>query len=181
MRNLLADFRYALRGLVAHPAFSITAILTLDNDLEANNVESMPQLMSRKLRAPRFQLLLLLTFSATALALAAIGTYGLFAYAVSRRMRELGIRMALGAEQRQILGSVIGDALRLAGFGVLLGGVSSILLVRVMHGMIAGVSPFDPLSIVGSAVLLVMVAALACLGPALRASRVDPIVTLAAE
>jgi len=151
------------------------------NDLEANNVQSMPQLMSRRLRAPRFQLLLLLTFSATALALAAIGTYGLFAYAVSRRTRELGIRMALGAEQRQILGSVIGDALRLAGFGVLLGAVSSILLVRVMHGMIAGVSPFDPLSIVGSALLLVAVAAIACLGPALRASRVDPIVTLAAE
>ena len=153
----------------------------IDTDLEPNNIEPLSAALTRKLRTPRFQLLLLLTFSGVALALAAIGTYGLFAYAVSRRTRELGIRMALGAEQRQILASIVSDALRLSLAGVLLGSLGSVLLVRAMHGMIAGVSPADPLSIGGSALLLLGVAVVACLGPALRASRVDPAVTLAAE
>jgi putative ABC transport system permease protein len=153
----------------------------IDRDLDAKSLQSMPQLMQRELRTPRFHTLLLLTFSAAALALAAIGTYGLFAYAVSRRTRELGIRIALGAQPRQILAAVMGDALKLAALGVIVGAGCALVLVRTMHGMIVGVSPFDPLSIAGSALLLLAVAAVASLGPARHASGVDPAVTLSAE
>lgn len=153
----------------------------VDRDLEAGSVRPMSTLMAGELRAPRFQLLLLVTFGGTALVLAAIGTYGLLAYTVSRRMRELGIRIALGAEQRQVLGAVLGDALRLAVAGVLIGSCASMVLARAMHGMVAGVSTFDPLSLAASVLLLLAIAVAACLGPAFRAARVDPVVTLAAE
>jgi ABC-type antimicrobial peptide transport system permease subunit len=141
----------------------------------------MQGLASRRLRTPRFHALLILTFSATALLLAAIGTYGLFAYLISRRTRELGIRIALGAERALIVRSVLADGLRLAIFGVAIGTVSSILLVQGARSLIAGVSTFDPASLFGGAAILLVVATAACLAPALRASRVDPAVTLAAE
>jgi ABC-type antimicrobial peptide transport system permease subunit len=141
----------------------------------------MNELVQRELRAPRFQMLLLFAFGGAALALAAIGTYGLFAYMISRRRRELGIRIALGAERFQIVGAVLRDALRLAGLGVLVGAAGSAVLVRALHSMIVGVSPFDPVSMAGSVVLLVIVAVAACLGPARRASAVDPALTLSTE
>ena len=100
---------------------------------------------------------------------------------LSRRTRELGIRIALGAERLQIVGAVLRDGLGLASVGVLLGALGSMLVVRALHSMIVGVSNFDPLSMAGSAVLLVIVAAAACLGPARRAARVDPAVTLTSE
>jgi putative ABC transport system permease protein len=153
----------------------------IDRDLDATSLQSMPQLMQHELRTPRFQTFLLLTFSAAALALAAIGTYGLFAYAVTARTRELGIRIALGAQPRQILAAVMGDAFKLAALGIIVGTGCVLVLGRALRGMIVGVSPFDPLSIAGSAVLLLAVAAVACLGPARRASSVDPAVTLSAE
>jgi putative ABC transport system permease protein len=153
----------------------------VDRDLVANSVRSMNELVQRELRAPRFQMLLLFVFGSAALALAAIGTYGLFAYMISRRRRELGIRIALGAERFQIVGAVLRDALRLAGLGVLVGAAGSAVLVRALHSMIVGVSPFDPVSMAGSVVLLVIVAVAACLGPARRASAVDPALTLSTE
>ena len=153
----------------------------VDRDLVANSLRPMNELVERELREPRFQMLLLLVFGAAALALAGIGTYGLFAYAISRRTRELGIRIALGAERFQIVGAVLQDALRLAVTGALVGALGSAVLVYALRSMIVGVSPFDPVSMAGSAVLLVIVAAAGCLGPAWRASRVDPAVTLAVE
>ena len=168
------------------PPGSITASVrarlhAIDHDLVANNVETMDGLVSRQLRTPRFHALLILTFSAAALLLAAIGTYGLFAYLISRRTRELGIRIALGAERTQIVRSVLADGLKLAILGVAIGSVSAILLVQGARGLIVGVSSYDPASLFAAAVILVLVSTVACLAPALRASRVDPAVTLAAE
>jgi putative ABC transport system permease protein len=178
-------FSYFIVRTTVPPASTANSIRdrlrAIDRDLDATNLQSMPQLMRRELRTPRFQALLLLTFSAAALALAAIGTYGLFAYAVTRRTRELGIRIALGAAPRQILVAVIGDAFKLASLGVVVGTGCALVLVRAASGMIVGVSPFDPVSIAGSALLLLAVAAVASLGPARRASSVDPAVTLSAE
>ena len=148
-------FSYFIVRTTVPPASMASSIRerlrTIDRDLDATNLQPMPQLIRRELRTPRFQVLLLLTFSATALALAAIGTYGLFAYAVTRRSRELGIRIALGAQPRQILAAVIGDALKLASLGVVVGTGCALVLVRAVRGMIVGVSPFDPVSIAGSA------------------------------
>jgi putative ABC transport system permease protein len=156
-------------------------VRAVDRDLDASNVESMASLMSWRLRTPRFEMLLLSSFSAVALALAAIGTYGLFAYLIARRTRELGIRIALGAERRHIVAAVVGDGLRLAALGLSIGIASSLILVRAVRTMVVGVSPFDPLTLIGGSLLLLIVATLACLAPARRASNVDPAVTLAAE
>lgn len=153
----------------------------IDRDLEANNVMTMPELMARRLKTPRFDMILIVAFGAAALALAAIGTYGLFAYMISRRTRELGIRLALGAAQRQIVGAVLRDGLILAIASVVTGTVASLVLARSMRGMVFGVSTFDPLTLLGSAVLLVAIAVGACMMPARQAAKVDPVVTLAAE
>jgi ABC-type antimicrobial peptide transport system permease subunit len=153
----------------------------VDRDLEAKSLLTMPELMALRLKTPRFDMMLIVAFGAAALALAAIGTYGLFAYIISRRTRELGIRLALGAEQRQIVRAVLRDGLVLAIAGVVTGTVASLVLVRSMRGMVFGVSTFDPLTVLGSAVLLVAIAVGACVMPARRAARVDPVVTLAAE
>jgi putative ABC transport system permease protein len=153
----------------------------VDHDLEANNVMTMPELVARRLKTPRFDMMLIVAFGAAALVLAAIGIYGLFAYMISRRTRELGIRLALGAAERQILGAVLRDGLMLATAGVVTGTVASLVLVRSMRGMVFGVSTFDPLTLIASAVLLVAIAVGACMVPARRAAKVDPVVTLAAE
>jgi putative ABC transport system permease protein len=156
-------------------------IRAIDRDLDPHSIRTMSEMMGRELKTPRFQMLLLLTFGASALLLAAVGTYGLFAYMVARRRRELGIRIALGAGSRQILAAVLRDGLLLAGAGVAAGIAASVALSRVMRGMVAGITTLDPASLLASAVVLLAIALLACLGPARRASKVDPAVTLVAE
>ncbi|HEV8217783.1 MAG TPA: FtsX-like permease family protein, partial [Gemmatimonadaceae bacterium] len=141
----------------------------------------MPELMTAHLKTPRFDLTLLLTFAVAALVLAAIGTYGLFAYHVARRTREIGIRIALGAAPRMILATVVRDGLMLGLLGVGFGAAASILLSRVVRGLVAGISTVDPIALGTSAVVLIVIALAACLVPARRASSVDPAVTLAAE
>ena len=156
-------------------------IRAIDRDLDPHSIETMPETMARRLKTPRFQMLLLLTFGVSAILLAAVGTYGLFAYTIARRRREIGIRIALGAGSRQILGAVLRDGLLLAGLGVVAGIAASVALSRVMRGMVAGITTLDPTALAASAIVLLAIALLACLGPARRASRVDPAVTLVAE
>jgi len=178
-------FTYFLVRTSTPPARAVPSIRErlrrVDHDLVASNMRSMPEIVQGELRAPRFQMLLVTTFGAAALALAAIGTYGLFAYAVSRRTRELGIRIALGAERRRIVATVVGDALRLAALGVAGGLVGALIAGCLARGLLVGVSPFDALSTIGGALLLILIAVLASLGPAMRAARVDPLLTLSAE
>ena len=134
-----------------------------------------------RLKTPRFDMAVLLTFAVAALVLAAIGTYGLFAYHIARRTREIGIRIALGAAPRTILGAVVRDGLMLGLLGIGFGVAASLMLSRVVRGLVAGISTIDPIALGASALVLILIALAACLAPARRASSVDPAVTLAAE
>jgi putative ABC transport system permease protein len=153
----------------------------VDPDIHVSRVRTVREWLSLELVRPRFGAVLLATFGALALVLAAIGTYGLIAYAVAQRTREIGIRMALGARPRVIVGEILGRGLKLAGLGVSLGVIGALALTRVIRGMLAGVSSNDPLSFALSVALLIGGAALACVLPARRASRVDPVVALRSE
>jgi putative ABC transport system permease protein len=153
----------------------------IDSSLRPSNVGTMSDLVAAELRAPRFQMLLLGAFGLVALLLAAVGTYGLFAYRVSRRTREIGIRIALGALGRHVVASILKDGLTLAAVGMVIGVGASLLAGRAMQGIAVGVSAFDPLTIASGCVVLIAVVIAACLGPARRAARVDPAVTLTAE
>ena len=150
----------------------------VDPDLHVTQVRTLRDWLSRELVRPRFGAVLLAVFGALALVLAAIGTYGLIAYAVAQRTREIGIRMALGARPAEIVGEVLGRGLKLAGLGVGIGFIGALGLTRLIRGMLSGVSPNDPVSFGVSAALLIAGAALACVLPARRASRVDPVVAL---
>ena len=120
-------------------------------------------------------------FSALAVTLAAIGLYGVIAQSVVQRTQEIGIRMAIGAQRRDVLGLVLIGGLRLVAVGVALGLAGAFALTRVLQTLLFGVTAHDPLTFVGNAALLVAVATAACVLPALRATRVNPIIALRAE
>jgi ABC-type antimicrobial peptide transport system permease subunit len=130
---------------------------------------------------PRFTGVLMMVFAGLAMALSAIGIYGVLSYVVSRRTREIGIRVAIGAGRSQILRMVLGQGLMLTATGVLIGVVGAVLAARLMQSMLHGVTPRDPLTFAAVAAALMVVAILASLVPALRATRVDPVVALKAE
>ena len=126
-------------------------------------------------------MLLLGGFALLAMALASIGLYGVMSYTVTQRSRELGVRLALGADRREVLGLVLGQGFRLAITGVVLGLVVSLAVTRVMKNMLFNLSATDPLTFLSIALLLVAVALLASYLPAVRATRVNPIEALRAE
>jgi putative ABC transport system permease protein len=152
-----------------------------DRDLRVTAVRSLRDWLSTQLSRPRFSALLLGTFGALALVLSAIGTYGLVAYTVAQQRKEIGVRMALGAQGGTIVREVLGRGLRLAAAGVALGVAGSLGLTRLLANQLAGVTATDPLTFASSIGLLLVAAILACVIPARRASRVDPIETLRVE
>ncbi len=156
-------------------------IRALDSGLPVTNVYTMRQLARRSLAGARFNLFLLNLFAAVALALAVIGIYAVMSYATSQRTREIGIRIALGAQGRDVLRLVIGRGLLLAGAGVGAGLAVALALTRVMEGLLFGVSATDPATFVAVAIVLSAVALLACYVPARRATKVDPMVALRHE
>ena len=150
----------------AVPAFSITPLATVVSDSIADR---------------RFSMLLLTTFAVIALFLAAIGLYGVVAYGVTQRTREIGLRMAMGASPGDVLGLIVGGGMKLAVIGVAIGLAGAVALARVVEKMLFQVEPLDPGSYVATAAILLVVAAVACYVPARRAMRVDPLVALQQE
>jgi putative ABC transport system permease protein len=157
------------------------AVWELDKDQPVSDVRTMEEVLSGSIARQRFSTLLLGIFAALALALAAVGIYGVMSYAVAQRTREIGIRMALGAQAGSVLRLMIGQGLKLASAGVVLGLAGALLLTRLMSSMLFGVSATDPLTLVTISLVLVGVALLASYIPARRAARVDPLVALRYE
>jgi putative ABC transport system permease protein len=124
---------------------------------------------------------LLTLFGGLALVLAALGVYGVLSYSVNQRTREIGIRMAMGAERSHMLRLVVGQGVRLAGVGVVLGILAALVAMRQLSGLLFGVSPYDPVTFGAVALLLMLVALLACYIPARRAICIDPLVALRHE
>ena len=126
----------------------------------------------------RFNMLLLALFAALALILAAVGIYGLMAYSVSQRTHEIGVRLAIGAQRRDVLRLVLRDGARLTLVGIAIGIIAALALTRLMASLLFEVTPTDPATFASVALLLAVVALAACYIPARRAARVDPMVAL---
>jgi len=156
-------------------------IHALDKDLPVFNVRSMDQMLGNAIAQQRLTLVLLLGFAVLALLLAAVGIYGVISYSVSLRTHELGVRMALGAQRGDVLRLIVGQGMKLTLIGVALGLLSAYALTRWMEALLFRVRATDPLTFTVIAVLLIVVALLACYLPARRATKVDPMVALRYE
>lgn len=143
--------------------------------------QSMDGIISESLASQRFFMIVLGVFAVVALQLASIGIYGVISYVVGQRTREIGIRMALGAQRREILRLILGSGGRLALAGAAVGLVAALGLTRLMVSLLYGVSATDPLTLASVSALLIFVALMASYIPARRAARVDPMVALRYE
>ena len=157
------------------------AVHALDPDVPLQKVATMRQLVLASVAQRRSTLLLIAVFAAVALLMAAIGLYGVMAYSVAQRTREIGIRVALGAQGADVLRLVVGRGLRLVVLGVALGLMAALALTRLMKNLLYEVSATDPLTFAGVAALLALVALAACYVPARRAAKVDPMIALRCE
>jgi putative ABC transport system permease protein len=157
------------------------AIRSIDPDEPIYNVRSMRDVEADSLSPQRLQIALIGLFAALALILACMGIYGVMSYSVSRRIPEIGVRMAIGAQTGNVLGMVLGEGLRLAILGAGIGLAGSFFAARLLSGMLFGITAGDPVTFAGVAMLLVVVALVACYIPARRATRVDPLVALRYE
>jgi predicted permease len=158
-----------------------TTLLKAQPSILIYNSSTLDERIGRETARPRFLGWLMGIFAAMALILAAIGIYGVISYGVSRRTREIGLRMALGANRREVLRAVLGRSVALLGCGVLLGIAAGLALTRSIATLIYDMSATDPLTFTAAAALLMAVGVMACLVPAARASRIDPAVALREE
>jgi putative ABC transport system permease protein len=160
---------------------AVKAIRTIDPEQPIFGIVPMTRILADAGAERRFSLLLLTLFAGIALVLSVIGIYGVMAYATSQRRHEIGIRMALGAGTREVIGLVVGQGMRLVGLGLVLGLAGAWLLSRVLTSQLYGVSAKDPITYLAVALLLGGVALTASYLPARRAVRVDPMASLRAE
>jgi putative ABC transport system permease protein len=156
-------------------------VWSVDSQIPVSDILSMEDVMAVSLAQQRFNLLLLALFAVLALVLAGVGIYGLMAYSVSQRTHEIGVRVAIGAQRRDVLRLVVRDGAKLALFGIVIGIAAALGLTRLMASMLFEVTPTDPVTFAAVAFLLAFVALLACYIPARRATRVDPMVALRYE
>jgi putative ABC transport system permease protein len=157
------------------------AVYSVDKDQPIGSIRPLEDIMAEKISQQRFAMLLLTVFSVVALVIAAVGIYGVMAYSVVQRTGEIGIRMALGAQTRDVLRLVLSQAGKLIGVGLLLGLLTSFWASRAMGSMLFRTSAHDPLTLASITVLLAAVALVACLLPARRATKVNPIEALRVE
>jgi putative ABC transport system permease protein len=157
------------------------AVWSLDKDQPLHNLKPMKQVLFEATAQRRFTLIVLSVFAALALLLTLVGLYGVLAYSVSRRTREIGIRMALGAQRGDVLRLVLNEGLRAATVGIAAGVLGALAVVRVMGNLLYGITPTDPVTFVATSLLLGAVALLACWVPARRAAKVHPMEALRCE
>jgi putative ABC transport system permease protein len=153
-------------------------VASVDPEVPAKPVMTFDDLMAEKFAPQRLGVLLGTLISAAALFLSAVGLYGLLAYFVNQRRREIGVRIALGAPSANILNLVVRRGIKLVTAGLVIGMVLAILLTHLIGSILYGVSSFDPITLVVAALILGLVATFACVLPALRAVRISPITVL---
>lgn len=153
----------------------------MDRDLPVSDVLTMDQMLGKNTLDQSFDTTLLSSFALLSLVLAAVGLFGVLSYIAAQRTNEIGIRIALGAQREQVLRLMLADGLRPALFGLALGLVASAAAVRLMRAMLYETQPLDPAVFATVTATLLLVAALACLAPAWRASRLDPMQALRME
>jgi putative ABC transport system permease protein len=157
------------------------AAQAIDKDLPISNVKTGEELLAEAVGQRRFRTLLIAAFAALALLLAAVGIYGVASYAVAQRTHEIGIRLALGAQPRDVLGLILKQGMKLALGGVIIGLLAAFALTHLMEGLLFRVKATDPVTFVVIALLLLVVGLLACWIPARRATKVDPLLALKYE
>jgi macrolide transport system ATP-binding/permease protein len=178
------DYTLVMRTSSNPLAISLPAqkeIAALDPGLPVSNVLTMQQVLGQSVETASFSATLVLAFGALSLVLAAVGMFGVLSYMTTQRTGEIGVRMALGAERGQVVRLLLGDGLRPALYGLALGILVSAGAVQMIQSMLYGTRPLDPAVFAAVAVLLLVVAALSCLVPALRASAIDPMQALRSE
>jgi ABC-type antimicrobial peptide transport system permease subunit len=157
------------------------AVWSVNASLPVASVRSMQEIYGQALARTSFTLVMLGIAGAMALVLGIVGIYGVMSYAVSQRRREIGIRLALGAQQSELRRMFVLSAMTLAGIGVAIGLAAAVALMRLMKSLLFGISPLDPLTYVAVPIVLVAAAVLASYLPARRAAAVDPVEALRAE
>ncbi len=158
-----------------------SAVTELEPQISPVSMMTLEERLAGRLRGPRFNALLVALFAIIALVLGAAGIYGVMAYAVALRSREIGIRMALGAARQEVLRSILSEGLRLTAAGLVFGLAGAVFFIRLLRGLLHGVSAADPWTFIGTIVVLGLAALAATVMPALRASRTDPVQALRSE
>ena len=154
------------------------AIQAVDPEIPVSEIRTMDQVVAESAEARRWTMALLASFAALALALALVGIYGVMSWSVAQRTKEIGIRVALGASSREVIGEILASGIKLSVLGIAIGSICALAISRLLAGFVFDVSPFDPLIYAAVALLMFVVALAACYLPARRASRVDPLIAL---